>query len=178
MRKLHPKRVTQNRVESPAKCPRIPPWLKMSYLNYLENRENVKIMSQISDSKSGRVACKVPSHSSMANLKYWENQAGGSCGTNFGPLRVLCERTHSSMICNSRFFSECTQKPGFRFRADGSLKSMDEFFLTEMWKDLLPFSVVPTIGEGEKSARSAKHSGPFSRWQFFKTSFLIILRYN
>ena len=68
------------------------------------------------------------------------------------------------MISNSRFFSECTQKLGFRFRADGSLKSMDEFFLTEKWKDLLPFSVVPTIGEGEKSARSAKHSGPFSRW--------------
>ena len=39
-------------------------------------------------------------------------------------------------------------------------------------------------GEGEKSARSAKHLAPSPVgtqsffWQFFKTSFLIILRYN
>ena len=63
----------------------------------------------------------------MSTLKYFENQAGGSQGIKFIRPKVHSHRIHSSKICNSRFFSECNQKLGFRFCADG-LKSMDESF--------------------------------------------------
>ena len=147
----------------PCQVTDIPPGLKMTNLNYLENQENVKIMSQNSASKSGRVTCKVPSHSSMSNLKYWENQAGGSWGTKLGPLRVLGERIHSSMISNSRFFSECTQKPGFRFRADGSLKSMDESFWQRSERTCSP-SPLHQPSEKGKNRPEAPNTWPLLPW--------------